>query len=206
MEQRTTYPRRRSGTGADWRSYLWIMCSVAGVVGTGTPVAYAASTTREVAQRRGPDATLLFFGCTGLAILILAILIRLFHQRFAPRYNRQLVSTRSIDEVLALIGELFPARDVVGRPWVWKRSPSDPQVLELSAYPLPYWAGCLIMLVTGIIWGFVAWVILGRRERVTIRLATAGEGVSIQIHALGNAATAKAQILAARLGGAQPLF
>jgi len=153
MEQRTTHPRRRRSAAANWRRSLWIMFGVAGAVGVGTPIAYAASTTREVAQRRGPDATLLFFGCTGLAILILAILIRLFHQRFAPRYNRQLVSTRSIDEVLALIGELFPARDVVGRPWVWKRSPSDPQVLELSAYPLPYWAGCLIMLVTGIIWG-----------------------------------------------------
>src|SRR5262245_18373784 len=195
MEQRITHWRRQSGAPANWRRWALIMIGVIAAVGAGTPVAYATSSAGVLAQRRDPDPTLLFFGCAGLAILIVAILIHLFHLRFAPRYTRQLVGTRSIDEVLALIGELFPTRDIVGRPWVWKRSPTDPQALELSAYPLPYWAGCLILLLTVIIWGFVAWVVVGRCERVAIRLATADEGVSLQIHALGNAATAKAQLL-----------
>ena len=87
---------------------LWIMFGGAGAVGIGTPAAYAASPASVLAQRRSPDTTLLFFGCAGLVILIVAILIRLFHQRFAPRYTRQLLSTCSIDEVLIIIGELFP--------------------------------------------------------------------------------------------------
>jgi hypothetical protein len=203
--QPTTPSDRRINVKDNCRSYLWRTLVVVGALGNGTPVAAAAAAPAALAPARGSATTLLVLGITGLIILILAILIRVTHKYIAPHYRRQIVTTRSIDQVLAIVDQIFPAHDIVGRPWVRKRSPADPQALELWAYPLPYWAGCLIMLATGIIWGFIAWIMLGRREQVTIRVATTTEGLSVQINALGNAATAKAQALAARLGGAQPV-
>ncbi|MCP5019022.1 MAG: hypothetical protein GY938_27645 [Ketobacter sp.] len=55
------------------------------------------------------------------------------------------------------------------------------------------------MLITGIILGFIAWILMGRVDKVTIRPVEEGEGSRVQIDALGYAAVSKAKELEAML-------
>jgi len=150
------------------------------------------------AQQGGSDVGTTFFWI-GLLAIVAGLILRFTYGNFAPSYTQEIMSKLSVHEVWNQVDSIFPERNVVGRPWTRKRPKEDALSLELSAYPLPYWGGCLVMLFTGIIWGFIAWVLMGRLEKVTIKVIEQGGGSNVRIEARGYTAVSRARELIAWL-------
>lgn len=162
--------------------------------------AQASASLNAYAQQPGDeDPVSLVLGCLALLVILGGLILRFAYPNIAPTYNQKIKSQLPVSQVWAEIDTIFPKRAPAGQPWDRKRSKEDPHTLQLRAYPLPYWSGCLLMLFTGIIFGFIAWALMGRLEKVVIRPVKAGEGSTIQIGASGYGAVAKAKELAAVL-------
>jgi hypothetical protein len=157
-----------------------------------------ASPTVSPLAQEGSDASTIV-ATVGAVAIIAGLILRFTYGRFAPSYTEQVETTLPVDQVWEHVDSVFPKRDVAGRPWTRKRPQEDPLSLVLSAYPLPYWSGCLVMLFTGIILGFLAWLLMGRLEKVTIELAKKGVVTHVKIEARGYAAVSKARELEAGL-------
>jgi hypothetical protein len=163
-----------------------------------TLAAMASPSISPLAQQKDSDASTLC-AWLGLLAIVAGLILRFTYGSFAPSYTQEVTSKLPVNQVWAQVDSVFPKRDVIGRPWARKKPKEDPPSLELSAYPLPYWSGCLIMLLTGIILGFIAWVLMGRIEKVTVKSVEDGEGSQVRIDARGYAAVSRAKELVARL-------
>jgi WD40 repeat protein len=163
-----------------------------------TPTVMASPTISPLPQQGGGDATTIFVWL-GLLVIVAGLILRFTYGSFAPSYTQEVASKLPVDQVWAQVDSVFPKQNIAGKPWTRKRPKEDPLSLVLSAYPLPYWSGCLIMLFTGIILGFIAWVLMGRLEKVTIKLVENDAGSRVKIEARGYAAVSMSRELVARL-------
>jgi hypothetical protein len=116
--------------------------------------------------------------------LVVALSIRIFYPRLAPRQSHDFISALSPDQIFALAEDLFPKRGVFGYGRWWARTTPAPQTCRFATYPVPY-----------ISFGGLWIVLMGRSEQVTIRATAQPGGTHVQISARGYAAQDQGYLL-----------
>jgi len=127
------------------------------------------------------------------------LVLRFTYRRFAPTFAQVHSYTQSTDRLNQVLAAIFPKRAMAGRTWSYHEPHNDPTALLLSAYPLPKWSELLILLVTLILPGYVALVLMGAVERVTIRTTVENGRSYLWVEACGYTATTKAKELITEL-------
>ena len=131
------------------------------------------------------------------------LVLRFTYRRFAPTFVQVHSSTQTTDRLNQVLAGIFPRRAMVGRTWSYNEPRNDPTALVLSAYPLPTWIELLILLVTLILPGYIALVLMGPVERVAIRTTVESGRSYLWVEACGYTATSKAKELITKLDQAQ---
>lgn len=120
--------------------------------------------------------------------LLLALAIRLFYPRFAPKQSHVLISALAPEQIFTLADGRFPKRGVFGSGRWWARATPAPDVRRFTTYPLPYSS-----------FGGLWIVLMGQGEQVTIQANTQVDGTHVQIQTQGYAAQDQGLALAEQL-------
>ena len=163
-------------------------------------IAEAGPATQGTQTSSGTGYQTIIVLILGAVSIIGGIIMRFTYASVAPSYDERINASYPVNRILAEVGVLFPERQLFGRPWKYERTPQDYNRLKLSAYPFPYACFCCLIPLTGLIFGAIGWLIMGRQDFVNIVIEQKEQGGSlVSIEASGYSAVSKARTLAAKL-------
>jgi len=118
----------------------------------------------------------------------------------APPYSRTITTPLPREQIVNLAERSFP-KSLVSREFNWKSSWSTPNRFAWSGYYLTNAQGCLALLLTGLIPGYLLIkAVMGRTEEVVIDFSSFEETQHLTLEAKGLRAQREVAQLINRLG------
>lgn len=118
----------------------------------------------------------------------------------APLYAQIVTTALPRQQIVNLAERSFP-KSLVSREFNWKSSWPTPDRLALSGYYLTNGQGCLTLLLTGLIPGYLlVKYVMGRTEEVVIDFSNFEESQELRLEAMGLRAQRELDQLIQRLG------
>jgi ABC-type uncharacterized transport system permease subunit len=146
---------------------------------------------------------LLYCICPGIVLLI-GIGARIYTSQ-AGTYTDEVVTSLPPYQVMTYVEQHFPQRSTMGRGWNRKQVPMDPSTVEMATFLFPTWGGCVLMLMSGIIWGLIVYyLVMGRTEKVMLRILEQQGSTRISISGRGSYGTDHARAFVTNLRMMQP--
>jgi len=134
----------------------------------------------------------------GVGLLVLALLtglaVRFFYAQYAPESPRIVASDLPPTIIWDRVNSRFPEQpESPERFWTRVRDQEEPATLALSSYPLSSPGIRLLLVLTLVVPGAIALIVMGRQERVTIRVEERDGGSHVSARARGYVACTKAE-------------
>ena len=126
-----------------------------------------------------------WIGCVSLFMAPLLGIAVLVHKDETARYMDEAIVEFGPQQVRKWIDRLFEENPSAGRPWRRKIDDANPQLLILEAHMLPYWGGCVLTVLLGIIEGVVLFLFLGRRQKIQIWMHPAPDDSRTKVYVTG---------------------